>query len=89
MALNLSLDAQDPSQLYIEGRPPPRPQPPQGECSRKPASLPDPFPQALESLPDMAFISYPQVPDDSKPSIAETNFSSESMSAPPLGRWRS
>ena len=87
--LNLSMDARDPNRLYIDGRPPPRQLQPQGDPSRSRQSHPkgsSPFPQALDNQPDLLVISYPQVPEDSKPTIAETIFSTP-MSAPPLGRW--
>ena len=91
--MNLSQDAQFPNRLYVDGQPPVMPPPPQAGPPRRPTSLAthgDPFPQVLNSQPDLLVITYPQVRDDSKPPIAETvSSTADALSAPPLGRWRS
>ena len=88
-SINLSQDATSEA-LVIDGRP----QAGQLQAEhRRPHSLQahaDPYPQALDSQPDLVVISYPQVPADGKPDIAEMTFSVQQLQPPPpMCRWGS
>ena len=74
--------------IFIDGTMPPLPPvPPSQKQPRASTSstIQEPFPQALDDPPDMLVASLPQVPDDSKPKLAET-FGVVTLPPPMLGQ---